>query len=75
MNVKELSAQELDCVTGGGIIGDANAVLIAASHAIVDGVLGGVGALANAGSGCLGGGLGPLPGGSNSGIAPKSTWL
>lgn len=73
MNVKELSTAELDRVIGAGIVGDASAALVALSHAVVDGVSAGIGALAKAGPG--GFGLGPLPSGPQSGVAPKSTWL
>jgi hypothetical protein len=66
MEINELSAEELDCVSGGGIVSDASAAIAAAARAIVDGINGAL-------SGALpGGGLfhqGP------SGVAPKSTWL
>jgi hypothetical protein len=73
----ELSAEELDFVTGGGLVSDAGAALVALSHAIVDGVKAGVGALANAGpgGGLLGGAVGPPPGGPHSGVAPANTLM
>lgn len=71
---EELSMQALDGVCGGGIVSDAGAALIAISHAIVDGVKAGVGALANAGGSGLGGfGLG-VPG-THSGVAPANTLM
>jgi bacteriocin-like protein len=61
-NSEELSTEELDCVSGGGIASD----LAAGARAVAG--------LINAGLGALTGG-GGVPSGGHSGGAPKSTWL
>jgi hypothetical protein len=71
MKAREVSDDELDSVSGGGILGDFNTVL----QAIGTAVHAAEGAMAGALSGIALGGSGAGSASGSSGVAPKSTWL